>query len=367
MSAFRASRALIVFPVLIWLMVSMSNFGRCEEAIPSTADGFRAGDLVCMVQCTGSDVIGDQRKSNDALFVTTLTVTVILHGDPSIQGRTVRTQQHTYFNGPVIVPMRMRKGSYYVVSLRPDGRNYLPHVIGPCEITSGPVHLPAEASLDEKINIILFESLRAWRNDTRSTLIIRSLLPRVRGDSPYYNLLQELLLLEGSSNSRVREASVRARLELSDPSALPLALKLAAEEGILQSRIPAALERLGEDGVTTLCLIGEEKYLPKGKVQAIESLRRLASPRSLPTMMKVLDDRKPRLQYIAYSAIEKIRYGEMITGSDVFFGYAGSEDMRIRHEDEMKPTAQSEARVEEVKRWWREEGQKHFDYVATKP
>ena len=342
------------------LFISLTGVGLGEAARLTASDGPEAVDLVCAVQCIDTALVGDRRRSNDALFVSTVTVTAVLQGDSAMHGRTLRTEEHTAFQGPAAVRFGMRKRSFYIVILRPDGVKYIPHVVGSCAITSAPIHLPDEASLDERINIILIESLRAWRNDIRSSLIIRALARRANNDSPYYSLLRELLALEGSSNSYVRMFAVRARLELNDPSAMAAALKLAGEEEMMQPWIPPALERFGEDGVTTLCLIAEGRYLPIGKVRAVESLRHLASPRSLPTLIKILDDPTPDLQYYAFSAIEKIRFGDMITMGNDFYGGPGDSSGQ-------RPTAHSQARVEEVKKWWREEGQKQFDYVEKTP
>jgi hypothetical protein len=231
-------------------------------------------------------------------------------------------------------------------------------------ITCEELDFPTTASWQDKVTLALLKTLQKddpvlfsaaiWQLEDHAPPIV----------SPYYDLLSEYRRFEGHSNSYFEGRSLHARLALGDRSALPRALALADSQPLAAGSITGLLDRFGDDAVTTLCLIAEGKLIPGHKREAAHALRRMGLPASLPTLVKLLDDPEVEVQYVAYTAIEKIRTGgKFMTAGHAFHGRGPS--LRGGPAGDDRPTTHSQMLVNAMKEWWNAQGKSQYDYVLT--
>jgi hypothetical protein len=151
---------------------------------------------------------------------------------------------------------------------------------------------------------------------------------------------------------------------LGDESALPRALELAREDKAKAGDLVHVFSRLGDDGVTSLCLMAEGKYFPGYEREAVRKLREKAPQAALPTLIRCLDHRDGEIRYLAYTAIEKIRgHGRRMMRVTEFLGRkTDPNDMTISRL-EFPPTETSQKLIQEMKEWWETEGKWEFHSV----
>jgi len=312
--------------------------------------------------------------SPDELRWTTFTVRLVLQGDPEIAGQKITTQYFRRTSGPQPMPFFLHEGRDYVVSLRRQGSVYTPVARLAYEITSRTVQLPVEAPLQEKINLLLLATLRDCRDNAMICGLVFDGLrwERASLDSPYYDLLSEYRRFDSHPQAALQAQAAYARLLLGDETALSRAMRVADKEKWLAPRLPDALQKFGDDAVTTLCLLAEGKCAKGGEANALRVLREMKSPYALPTLIRCLDNPDAGVRYMAYSAIESTtgRYGTKV---DDFIGtdhltpeqrekYTGGH-LQLEFNP---PTTHSIMLVEKMKQWWEGEGEKQFDYTLPK-
>lgn len=351
--------------VLLFAMVLGGTPGGAQRG----PEDYNRADLVCIGRVDAQTGLRIPRVDTfDLLIYTTFTVTRVLKGEASMAGRQVVVKWYGRTRGIPIGPYLRNTGAYYVAALRERGAEFAPvFEAGGYEVTSRTVVLPAEAPLNEKINLILLATIRDCRDDNIAVSLALSglIIEGATADSPYYDLLEEYISLEDNPSLLARSQALYARLRLGDVTALPAAMDHATSEPWLSARLPQVLQTFGDDAVTTLCLIADGKILPKRKMQAVEALRRMAPPTALPVLIRALDDPNREVRYHAYAAIEKIRGKRFTTTFAEFNGRTiDPHGVHVQRSNDPPPDdTHSNMLINEMKQWWETEGKRQYDYV----